>query len=105
MDHDPSTPSRIATGPPIGSPSNVIVSKVADHTTALIANATPAQLAAAMEPWSLTEEFIGAVSAAQLSQMMQRLLPLLSVTGIAVCKTVTALGLRVRNQRGTQCYL
>jgi len=29
----------------------------------------------------------------------------LSVTGIAVCKTVTALGLRVRNQRGTQCYL
>jgi pilus assembly protein CpaF len=30
---------------------------------------------------------------------------ILSVTGIAVCKTVTALGLRVRNQRGTQCYL
>lgn len=29
----------------------------------------------------------------------------LSVTGIAVCKTVTAVGLRVRNLRGTQSYL
>ena len=30
---------------------------------------------------------------------------ILSVTGIAVCKTVTAVGLRVRNLRGTQSYL
>lgn len=55
---------------------NVVVLKVADHTTALIADSTPEQLAAAMEPWSQTEEFIGSVSAAELSRMMQGLLPL-----------------------------
>lgn len=54
----------------------VVVSKVADHTTALIADATPEQLAAAMEPWSQTEEFAGYVSAVDLAEMMEQVLPL-----------------------------
>ena len=46
---------------------------------------------------------LGGLSRAALHSQLAA--AVLSVTGIAVCKTVTALGLRVRNQRGTQCYL
>jgi hypothetical protein len=56
--------------------AEVVVSKVADHTTALIANADPEHVAAAMQSWSQTDEFSGYVSAADLTRMMQALLPL-----------------------------
>ncbi|OKH84189.1 hypothetical protein [Mycolicibacterium sp.] len=52
---------------------NVVVTKIADHTTALIASATPEQLAAAMQPWSQTEEFFGSVSANELAEMIDGL--------------------------------
>lgn len=55
---------------------SAVVTKVADHTTALIARATPEQLAAAMQPWSETEEFVGYVSAQDLTEMLDRLMPL-----------------------------
>ena len=55
---------------------DAFVSKIADHTAALIAAATPEQLAAAMEPWSQTEEFVGHVSAADLGGVMEELQPL-----------------------------
>ncbi|MFV8160781.1 hypothetical protein ACNQVK_01265 [Mycobacterium sp. 134] len=55
---------------------STVITKVADHTTALIAQATPEQLAAAMQPWSETEEFAGYVSAQDLAEMIDGLMPL-----------------------------
>ncbi|GAT06455.1 HTH-type transcriptional regulator [Mycolicibacterium fortuitum subsp. acetamidolyticum] len=50
-------------------------------------------------------DLIRAVIDRQVELILAAQPAILSVTGIAVCKTVTAVGLRVRNQRGTQCYL
>lgn len=55
---------------------NVVVSRIADHTTALIASSSAEAIAAAMEPWSQVEEFRGQVTEADLAEMMQSLLPL-----------------------------
>ncbi len=55
---------------------NVVVTRVADHTVALIAQATAEQLAAAMQPWSQTEAFAHSASADDLADMVQGLMPL-----------------------------
>lgn len=56
--------------------TTVVITKVADHTTALIAQATPEQLSAAMSSWSKIEEFHGQVTADELAEMTQALMPL-----------------------------
>lgn len=57
-------------------PWNVHISRIADHTAALIAAASTEHLAAAMEPWSQTEEFAGRVTATELLDVMALLQPL-----------------------------
>jgi ribosomal protein L7Ae-like RNA K-turn-binding protein len=66
---------------------NALVSRIAEHTTALIANATPKQLSAAMGPRSQTEEYAGHVAAAELAEMMEQVLPLFR-QAVAQCQCV-----------------
>ncbi|WP_155250278.1 hypothetical protein [Mycobacterium intracellulare] len=57
-------------------PWNVFVDRIADHTTALIADAGPEQLRETLQPWSQIEEFAGQVTPDELAEVMALLQPM-----------------------------